>query len=74
MNRIKAGEGYRLLNVGEIIKENDEYYSYNSSRWVSIGGYSIELKVDMGHNPIRRKNNLIKTDIEQLIEKLEIGK
>jgi hypothetical protein len=36
-NRTDPGEGYRLLEVGEIEKEGDEYYNADKSRWVPTG-------------------------------------
>jgi len=58
-NRTAPGEGYRLLEVGEIEKEGDEFYDANKKRWVPTGlvrskcnendrlnGYSIRRKVE----------------------------
>ena len=57
--RVTAGEGYRLLNVGEHEQEGDEYYNADKSKWVPTGligsrctnadlinGYSIRRKVE----------------------------
>lgn len=57
--RVPAGEGYRLLNVGEAEQEGDEYYNADKSKWVPTGligsrctnadlvnGYSIRRKIE----------------------------
>lgn len=56
-NRVNPGDGYRLLNVGEVEQADDEWYSRNDDEWrktVCAGMKVTDFDVSRGYS-IRRK-------------------
>ena len=56
-NRVNPGDGYRLLNVGEVEQADDEWYSRNDDEWrktVCAGMKVTDFDVSQGYS-IRRK-------------------
>jgi len=57
-NRVNPGDGYRLLNVGEVEQADDEWYSRNDDEWrktVCAGMKVTDFDVSQGYS-IRRKD------------------
>jgi len=55
---VEAGEGWRLLEVGEIRQEGDEYQEYDDT-WTAIS-MTVGAQCKTGDGPVRRR---IQTDI-----------
>ncbi len=51
---IPIDDAYRLMDLGEVVKEGDEYFHCFDLRWTSCA-WGIGLKVDPDHVPHRRR-------------------
>ena len=53
---------YYLLDIGDIIANNDEYYSSLSEKWITAGTYLVGKKIDIDSPPFRRVFSAVRPD------------
>lgn len=53
----KAGEGYRLLVVGDVVEATDEVYAYGKGPWGPVNDWTVGKAFIKVYNPMRRRIN-----------------